>query len=300
MRSKQQALTSCLESPDYLVRYGSQLYGTATAESDTDERGFVVPPFEFLTGLCKFDQRVETKLVDRVVWSLARFVAMLIKGDPQAYEMLFAPESHILACTDVGAQIREARKLFVCLRFHRRILGYAESEWRKVRGVEMKPIKRTPTEDQVVEDIRRVFHPQKEEMDETIRILFLHHDRELVSSKRKLGAKRKAQIERYGFCTSSACHSIRLLGELAELLRTGELVFPRPNADFLLCVKQGKIPYKRLETEVKVLKEDIELAKESTVLPENSDLKAIEQMYHSIVARRLATDERMAEYAKQA
>lgn len=300
MRSKRQALTSCLESPDYLIRYGSQLYGTATPESDTDERGFVIPPFEYLAGLCKFEQQVETKLRDRIIWSLSRFVAMLIKGDPQAYEMLFAPESHILACTDVGARIRKARSLFICLRFHRRILGYAQSEWRKVRGVELRPVKKTPTEDRVIEDIRRVFHPQKEEMDETIRILFLHHDRELVSSKRKLGEKRKAQIERYGFCTSSACHSIRLLGELAELLRTGGLVFPRPNADFLLRVKQGKVPYEHLETEVEVLKEDIEQARGSTVLPEHPDLKAIERMYHSIVAYRLLADERMTEYAKQA
>lgn len=299
MKAKEHMLDAAVQAPDYLVLYGSQLYGTNTPESDRDERGFVVPPIEYLTGLCRFDQRVETKKVDRVVWSLSRFVTMLMKGDPQAFEMLFAPSDKVLACTDIGSLLRSSVHMFACRRFYRRIMGYAESEWRKVRGVQLKPAKRTPTEDDVIEDIRRVFHPDKEGMDEVVRLLFLNHAREEVSARRKLGAKRKAQVEKYGYCTSSASHSVRLLGELAEMLDTGRLTFPRPDAVRLLAIKKGDVPYGEVESEFEDAKSVAHAAAEKTSLPENPDTKGIERIYHAAVASRLLADVRLKEYADE-
>ena len=297
MKPKEHILEASVRAPDYLVLYGSQLYGTSTPESDRDERGFIVPPVEYLTGLCRFDQHTETETVDRVVWSLAKFVSMLMKGDPQSFEMLFVPDDKILACTDIGSILRDSADMFACRRFYKRIMGYAESEWRKVRGVELKPIKRTPTEDTVIEGIRQVFHPDKEGMDEVVRLLFLNHAREEVSARRKLGAKRKAQVDRYGYCTSSASHSVRLLGELAELLDTGRLTFPRPNADRLLAIKRGDVPYEDVEAEFENAKWVALIAAERTSLPDKPDTKGIEKMYHAAVASRLLADVRLKEYA---
>lgn len=295
MDNRRSSLERRLASPDYCVLYGSQLYGTSTPESDRDERGFVVPPFEYLAGLCRFDQRVETKAVDRVIWSLAKFVSMLIKGDPQAYEMLCAPEDKILACSDIGSAMRDARELFPCRRFYRRILGYAQSEWRKVCGVQLKPIRRMPAEEDVINDIREVFRPEKNEMDEVIRLLFLSHKRELVSAKRKLGAKRKLQIERHGFCTSSASHSIRLLGESVELMLTGKLTFPRPDAARLIAIKQGLVSYTEAEEEFKQKLAEAEDSAGRTDLPDKPDTKAIERLYHALVSQSVLSDERITE-----
>lgn len=300
MKPKEHMLDAAVRAPDLMVLYGSQLYGTSTPESDRDERGFVVPPLEYLTGLCRFDQRVETKDVDRVVWSLAKFVSMLMRGDPQAFEMLFVPDDRVLACTAVGSLLRDSADMFACKRFYRRIMGYAESEWRKVRGVELKPVKRTPTEDGVIEDIRRVFRPDKEGMDEVVRLLFLDHAKEEVSARRKLGAKRKAQVERYGYCTSSASHSVRLLGELVELLDTGRLTFPRPNAGRLLAIKRGDVPYEEVETEFEDAKSAAHAAADRTSLPDKPDAKGIDRMYHAAVSGRLLADARLKEYAGEA
>jgi len=299
LKTKEHMLELSVGAPDYMVLYGSQLYGTSTPESDRDERGFVVPPVEYLTGLCRFDQRVEMKSVDRVVWSLAKFVSMLMKGDPQAFEMLFVPDDKILACTDIGRLLRDSVDMFACQRFYRRIMGYAESEWRKVRGVELKPAKRTSTEDSVIEDIRQVFRPDKEGMDEVLRLLFLNHARVEVSARRKLGAKRKAQVEMYGYCTSSASHSVRLLGELTELLHTGRLTFPRPDAARLLAIKRGEVPYEEVETEFKDAKSTACAAADRTPLPDKPDTKGIERMYHAAVAIRLLADIRLKEYADE-
>lgn len=299
LKPKEHMLDAAVRSPDYMVLYGSQLYGTSTPESDRDERGFVMPPFEYLTGLCRFDQRVETKVVDRVVWSLSKFVSMLMKGDPQAFEMLFAPDDKVLSCSDIGFLLRESVDMFACQRLYRRIMGYAESEWRKVRGVELKPAKRTPTEDGVIDDIRQVFRPDKEGMDEVVRLLFLNHAREEVSARRKLGAKRKAQVERYGYCTSSASHSVRLLGELAEMLDTGRLTFPRPNFERLLAIKKGDVPYEEVEAEFEDAKSAAHAAADRTSLPDNPDIRGIEAMYHAAVAKRLLADSTLREYASE-
>ena len=299
MKAKEHMLEAAVHAPDYLVLYGSQLYGTSTPESDRDERGFVVPPLEYLTGMCRFDQDVETEAVDRVVWSLAKFVFMLMRGDPQAFEMLFVPDDKILACTDIGHLLRDSVDMFACQRFYRRIMGYAESEWRKVRGVEIKPVKRAPTEDSVIDDIRRVFHPDKEGMDEIMRLLFLSHAREEVSARRKLGAKRKAQVERHGYCTSSASHSVRLLGELTEMMDTGRLSFPRPDAARLLAIKRGDVPYGDVQAEFEGARFAAHTAADKTSLPEKPDTKGIERMYHAAVARRLLADSRLREYADE-
>ena len=290
---KEHALDAALAKPDYLVVTGSRLYGSNTPDSDQDERGFIVPPFEYIIGLGRFDQRVELEPVDRVLFSVQRLFALLRRADPQAYELLWVPKDKILRMSEVGRQVREARTLFASKRFYRRIMGYAEAEWRKVKGVMLVPVKRAPTEEDVVSDIRNIFHPEKPEMDEIIRLLFLRHDRKEVSSSRKLGEKRKGQIERYGFCISSASQSIRILGQLVEFLRTERITFPRRNADFLREIKQGEVSYKHCERAWEEGKAAASEAMDRTELPEQPDNKAIDDLYRSILLDSLAGDARM-------
>jgi len=133
-------------------------------------------------------------------------------------------------------------------------------------------------------------------MDEIIRMLFLQHPRETRPARRKLGAKRKAQIERHGYCTSSACHTIRLLGQLEELMDTGRLTFPRKNAKLLLSIKQGKLS---LSEVVDIYDEQLNAAfqaGERTDLPQNPPAKQIRVLYHEIIAHVLLSDDRVHEY----
>lgn len=290
-------LTNKLDNPDLLIIAGSRLYGTNTPESDYDYRGFVVPPFEYLAGLGKFKHRI-IRDPDTVIYSLQRFIELLIMGDPTCYEILFAPEANIIERTAIGGVLLRNRELFACKRFARRIRGYAQSEWRKVTGTQLVPVKPTSNENEVVEDIRAVFHPQKEEMDEIIRLLFLQHPRETRPARRKLGAKRKAQIEHHGYCTSSACHTIRLLGQLRELMQTGRLTFPRPQAQRLSMIKRGELPFERVEELYEDAKSRADRAVENTDLPMNAPIKQIQTMYHEIVAHTMRYDQRFRDYAE--
>jgi len=297
--TQERELEDKLEKPDLMILSGSRLYGTATHTSDYDYRGFTVPPFEYLAGLSNFEHRVIREPSDTVIYSIKRFFQLLISGDPVAYEILFAPETNIIERSDIGGVILRNRSLFACQRFARRIGGYSQSEWRKVTGTQLVPVARTPNEAEVIEDIRQMFRPQKEEMDEIIRLLFLQHPRETRPARRKLGAKRKAQIERHGYCTSSACHTIRLLSQLVELMDTGVMKFPCMNAELLLSIKQGKLSLGEVVTIYEELLNTAFQAGERTNLRQNPPVNKIKTIYNEIIAHTIITDERVKKYAER-
>jgi hypothetical protein len=295
MIKKEKALEYKLQFPDYLAIAGSRLYGTDTPESDEDTKGFTIAPFEYLAGMSGFEQQVLVQ-PDQVIFSLQKLFELLLKGDPNALEMLFVPPHQILRCSGVGYHVLDNRDLFLCKKFARRIRGYALSEWRKVRGEQLVPIKRTSTEDSVVEDIRKLFHPKKEDMDEIISLLFKNHTREIRKATGKLGEKRKKQIEKFGFCVSSASHSLRLLEELIELMNTGKITFPRPNAVFLRDIKLGKVSIEEVEDWHTTLSRLAEEAEEKSELPEKPKIKSIHRMYNELIAYAISTDERKRLY----
>lgn len=51
---------------------------------------------------------------------------------------------------------------------------------------------------------------------------------------------RKDSVDKFGYDTKFAMHAFRLLGQAKEILETGKLTFPRPDAQFLKDVKDGK------------------------------------------------------------
>ena len=295
--TQENELADNLLNPDLLIMAGSRLYGTDTPSSDYDYRGFVVPPFEYLAGLGRFDHSI-TPTPDIVIYSIKRFFQLLILGDPTAYEILFAPETNIIERSDIGGVVLRSRELFTCKRFASRMMGYAQSEWRKVTRTQLVPIKRTPNEDQTIQDIRTVFHPQKEEMNEIIKLLFIKHPRETRSSRRKLGVKRKDQIKQHGYCTSSACHTIRLLGQLRELMQTSKLTFPRPEAKLLFMIKCGELPLERVSEIYHDIQTKAKAAVETTDLPDNPPIKQIQDLYHEIIADVILRDQRVREYGE--
>jgi len=298
MINAENSLTLSLEKPDLLTLSGSRLYGSHTENSDYDYRGFILPPFEYLCGFNNFEHRV-IREPDTVIYSLKRFVQLLISGDPKALEILFAPEPNIIERTGIGGSILHSKNMFVCKRFAKRILGYSQSEWRKVKVVQLVPVKRTTTEDQVIEDIRQIFSPKKEEMNEVCRILFAGHKREIRTNTRKLGDKRKKQINQYGYCVSSASHAIRLLGQLIEFMNTGKMSFPRPDSKFLSEIKKGKIDFKVVTQIYDDLYSDAIRAEQKSELPEKPPIKQINVLYNSIVANAMASDIRLINFAEK-
>ena len=287
--TREEILQTLIKHPLFLVTTGSHLYGTNTEQSDLDVRGFIIPPKDYLIGLANFEQSELTENgVDQIIWSLKRYLELIRKGDPQVFEMLFAPDTKVLKTTNLAENLRSNRHKIVGQHIVKRIVGYAEAEWRKVKGVKVVPAKRTITEDQVITDIRDVFKPNKNQMDEVLSILFANHEKKVIPATGDLGTKRKQQIEQFGYCCSSASHSIRLLGQLEELLATNLITFPRPNRDELFAIKTGSIAFEQVEKRFMRLREQVETLKSTTLLREKPDHKFLEDFYREAVLARLA------------
>jgi len=205
-------LERAIKNPDLEVIIGSRLYGTSRPDSDLDLRGFCAMPSAYLMGLRRFELKEETD-PDRVIWAASVFFKHLLKPNTQCLEMLWAPEEFITRCSPAGRLLLENREIFLSKNSFRVFSGFACSEMRKVRGTKLVVEKRKHTEQEIIDQIRNVFHPPKMDMDEVIRILEQYKSKKEIPFVGRIGAKRKADIEKFGYSTSNAVHAIRLLGE---------------------------------------------------------------------------------------
>ncbi len=130
-------LSSLLASPCVLYRciYGSQAFGLATETSDTDIRGVFVLPKQQYYGLERLEQ-ISDERSNEVYWELDRFVALLLKNNPNALETLA-----------VGAEFVSHRDplfnllsldMFLSALCYDTFARYAATQLKKARGLNKK------------------------------------------------------------------------------------------------------------------------------------------------------------------
>ncbi len=289
MKAEEQ-LKLLVNEPDFLSKSGSRLYGTSTPTSDYDLRGFVLPPYEYLVGLKTFnDMELEG---DHKVYSVKRYLELVLRGDPQCTELLFADYDSIEYISSVGEIIMSLKDDLVSNVIYNRIMGYSIGEWRKAMAIRLVSVERNKTKKEIINDVRNHWKLDKEKMDSIIKIFDSVDEKKCISSMAGLGVKRKKEVEEHGYCRKSATHSIRLVTQLTELLLTGNIIFPRPNADFLLDIRHGKYSKDELEeihNEVDAIAKE---AKEKSVLPEKPNSGKVWKVYEKIVVDFLNKDER--------
>ncbi len=67
-------------------------------------------------------------------------------------------------------------------------------------------------------------------------------------------------------------HAVRVGHQAIELLSTGLVTFPLPNAAHVLAIKQGKLLYQEVAAEIEDLLVKVEEAAAISVLPEEPDM----------------------------
>lgn len=100
---------------------------------------------------------------------------------------------------------------------------------------------------------------------------------------RNTGEKGREAIERHGYNTKDAGHVIRVLGQCADLLRTGTFVFPRPNAAELLEIKTGQWTEERVRARAEQLIAELRGLEASSSLPDEPDFDAVSTRVAGIV-----------------
>ena len=72
-------------------------------------------------------------------------------------------------------------------------------------------------------------------------------------------------------------HAVRIGEEAVELFKSGNIVFPRPNALWLKYIKAGKIPYQNVAETIENLFLEVEEASKKSLLPDSVDQEWIEE-----------------------
>ena len=85
--------------------------------------------------------------------------------------------------------------------------------------------------------------------------------------------------EKYGYDVKAAMHTLRLLYECLELVSTGNLAFPRPEREFLIRVRTGKLSINDVLRVARELRAQCEQAsREKSALPESIDTDALSRL----------------------
>lgn len=287
---------ACL-NPEFLIISGSRLYGTAKYNekgeciSDIDLRGWTIPPWEYLIHR-EFKEKEIAKPPegDHKIYSLKHFLSCLLKSDTQCLELLYAGKDNIQKCSPLAQELINMKDLFLTKSFYWRITGFGNSEWRKARAVKVEIEKPPKDLDEITRWIRDTIKPDKSNMDEIVYLLTSHMPRKEVSSLSGINGKRKLEYEKHGYCTSSACHSIRLLNQCTELLTNHTITFPRPEAKLLQDIKHGRMTIDEIEPLYNEAKAKADEAFEKSTLPEKVDHGKIWAWYEDVVKQYLHND----------
>jgi hypothetical protein len=251
--------------------------------------------------------------VDRETYSLQRFLGLLAEGQTMALDMLFAPESamtmppaplwrEIQANAHRLVSRRTAMFLGYCRRqantygvkgsrvvAARKALGVLEEAEARLGGAaklgeladELKTLAGS-------EHIGIAVLPSAS--GKPMRYLevcghkapftaSIKNAREIARRLLKDYGQRALQAERNdGVDWKALSHAVRIGREAVELFQTGRIALPRPDAGYLLAIKQGGVAYNAVTEEIEALLSEIEAAAAGSSLPEAPDLRYIDDL----------------------
>lgn len=291
---------------------GSQLYGTSTPESDTDSIGIFMPPIEYILGFKKVEEvdlgthsKDETgkntkDAIDRKLYEFRKFLSLAQENNPNILEILFVPKQSILSINDYGSDLLSIKHLFPSKLCMKRFTGYAYSQKHKMvikadhlnelhdayEFLELFEPKLTMGQ---VHDRAIELDPNCKtfwKKDSNIHIhcgdicfepsVYVKKAEEILKERLDKATNRSESILKHGYCPKFGSHLIRLMYEGLDLLRNGELVFPLPQRQELLDIKQGKWKVEEILKLADELEKEIEAAEKSSKLPTTPYYKDIE------------------------
>lgn len=92
------------------------------------------------------------------------------------------------------------------------------------------------------------------------------------------GERARAAKNHEGVDWKALSHAVRVGRQALELLATGQMTFPRPEAAHLVAIKTGSLAYAPVAEEIESLLEQVEAAAERSSLPREPDLAFMDDM----------------------
>lgn len=220
--------------------------------------------------------------IDRQSYSLQKFARMIADGDGVATEILFAPDWAIVDADDAWDTIRAKARTLIN-RDIKGFVGYCKMQAAKygVKGSRMAAVRVLVDALQAAADnghanarleiieneLQEIAETQEHVLMESIPtkhgVDMLHViccDRKMamrttvkealkVYSKvwDNYGSRARMAMTNEGIDWKAVSHAVRVARQARELLETGSISFPRPDAEELLAIKMGRFEYSTIQ-----------------------------------------------------
>jgi len=290
----------------YSVYSGSQLYGLTTPESDVDIVSVFMPTAYDLLSLQKRDlveestkkssekRRNDHNDIDNNSYSLPNYMKLILQGNPNLTEILFANPKQIIVDTPAFAFIKDNYEKFISKKVYDSFMGFAVSQRKKLeyksqRFHELEKAitylkssmildnKMTQT---MAEDLNKILQHYKGSK-HNIEHFHVGLPIDIIQSKiqeeyDQYGWRVHTEsFSQLGFDKKYASHNLRLLAEGTELLDTGKITFPFTGEAYsdIMDVKVGKVPLDKFYLLSTKWEDKCRKAAEKSVLRTKPDFK---------------------------
>lgn len=296
--------------------------GEGASDADLDIRGVIVPPANKVLGLkewtgWQWQGPAEDGLpsLDVELWSIERFMELALKGNPTVLEWVWLRQEDYLVVTECWKKIDAQKNIFSSKASSQKFLGMARSQLMKLsKSGEGKHVEEhdfqqiqekleqweIPLEDVIqgrflptIDTNMGSFWKQDQLMrlqDMMGRYRRIYQEREnqdpstTKHATAKMGEKRKAMVEKFGWDVKNATHLLRVLIMAEEFLRTGILtVYREKDGEFLKSIKRGERSMEEVKVKAEELFKAANLALETSPLPEKANWdqasKILEEIY---------------------
>lgn len=113
---------------------GSTAYNLAHQDSDIDTLGVYAAPAEDFFGLHPVSDSDVTHEPDVTLHELAKFLKLVMKGNPAVTELLWLPEHLYQICTPLGRQLIDLRtQLSAAPKIRQAYLGFADGQVQRIK-----------------------------------------------------------------------------------------------------------------------------------------------------------------------
>ena len=116
----------------YRCVIGSRAYGLAGEESDTDRRGFYLPPADLHWSLYGVPEQLENDETQECYWEMRKFLDLALKANPNVLECLYSPL--VEYATPLARELLEMRSIFLSKLVYQTYNGYVLSQFKKLEG----------------------------------------------------------------------------------------------------------------------------------------------------------------------
>lgn len=263
--------------------------------------------------------------IDREYFSLHRYLTLLAEGQTLALDMLFAPaENMVQTASPLWHEIVANRERLLTRKIVK-FVHYCETQAKKygIKGSRIHAIRQVLAWfDEVIAECgpktrleevgdrlavrmieREVQHTLFVPIMQTGGTSVMHFECcDLKASFRlRLDAARaiyQRMMDRYGQRALAAednlnvdwkavSHAVRIGTEAIELLETGWITFPRPDAAHLLNIKLGQVSYREVAEEIEGLFDRVKAAQAASTLPEEPDYSFIDSFVEDVYSKAI-------------